>query len=150
MDIDRRLRRETAWNNYQRSVLAALRNIPPFLGVEGSEGAAADAWIEAGLPRLLPAYMDSSENERSPDQIIAKLKPFSFERVLFITEGNRFDKGVQRLDGKLVMSLFWRQGEGHYPIVAAIRELVASLFPRQSVNPHLKKYLLGGCPVMPR
>lgn len=149
-DIGRLVRREAPWNDYQRSVLAALSNISPFSAIEASEGGAADAWIEAGLPRLLPVYMDSSENERSRDQMIDKLKPFSFERALFITDGNRFYKGIQQLDGKLVMSLFWRQGEGNYPIVAAIRKLVASLFPRQPANPHLYSYLLGGCPLMPR
>jgi hypothetical protein len=119
-------RRQAPRNHYQLCVLDALREISPFSASEGSEAAAADAWIEAGMPRLLPVYIDRHDNERSPEQIIAKLKPFTFEKVLFITDGTRFDKGLQQLDGKLVLTLLWRQGDGPFPIVAATRRLVAS------------------------
>ena len=111
-------------NAYQQFVVDALWHIAPFSAIEASEAAAPDAWIEAGLPRLIPVYIDSSEDECGPDQIIARLKIFSFGKVLFITNGMRFRKELQRLDGKLVLSLYWQPGDGAGPIITAVRSLI--------------------------
>lgn len=113
-------------NAYQQFAADALQHIRPFSAIEASESAAADAWIEASLPRLIPVYMFSSEDEPSPDQIITKLKVFSFRKVLIMTEGMRFSKELQHLDGKLVLGLHWRPGDGAAPIVAAVQKLIVA------------------------